>query len=79
MGDEGRCGGGGQDKSPAALAFSFFFGVRRLDAALPFQSRARKLPHYAGLAARPDTPTRQRGRVHGYRRNLPQGTSVQVR
>src|SRR5260370_15832340 len=35
MGHEGRRGGGGQDQSSAALAFSFFFGVRRLDAALP--------------------------------------------
>src|SRR5260370_8753514 len=43
MGHERRRGGGGQDQSSAALAFSFFFGVRfilsvnggRLDAALP--------------------------------------------
>ena len=35
MGHEGRRGGGGQDQSSAALAFSLFFGVRRLDAALP--------------------------------------------
>src|SRR5260370_32823924 len=33
MGEEG--GGAGQDQSSAALAFSLFFGVRRLDAALP--------------------------------------------
>src|SRR5260370_1485419 len=35
MGHEGRGGGGGKDQSSAELAFSFFFGVRRLDAALP--------------------------------------------
>src|SRR5260370_29046123 len=35
MGHEGRRGGAGQDQSSAALAFSLFFGVRRLDAALP--------------------------------------------
>ena len=30
--------------SPLGL---LFFGVRRLDAALPFQQLTRKLPHYA--------------------------------